>query len=140
MSPQLQIKKNSTVNFLNFSDGNPWAVNDASAFLRYCCPECDYNNEDLKGFSDHAIENHERSSTLFPENSNFNHQGIVPSGLNKSGVPLDIYVKQEEEQEQPDFEPYLDENMIENSDHEFDIPPPGKFEYKFWFYNFELNK
>merc|ERR550519_2613879 len=88
------------------SDGNPWAVNDASVFLRYCCPECDYNNEDLKGFSDHALGNHERSSTLFTENSNFNHQDIVPSGLNKSGVPLNIYVKQEEEQEQPDFEPY----------------------------------
>merc|ERR1711913_63502 len=96
--------------------------NDASVFLRYCCPECDYNNEDLKIFSDHALENHERSSTLFPENSNFNNQE-VPSGLSKSGVPLDIYVKQEE-QEQPDFEPYLDDNMIENSDHEFDIPTP----------------
>ena len=39
---------------------NPWSVNDASVFLKYCCPECEYHDGDLKVFSNHALENHER--------------------------------------------------------------------------------
>ena len=23
---------------------NPWSVDQASAFLKYCCPECEYKN------------------------------------------------------------------------------------------------
>ena len=51
-------------------DENPWSVNDASVFLKYCCPECDYNSESLKVFSNHALQYHERSSTLFNEKNN----------------------------------------------------------------------
>ena len=28
-------------------DENPWAVEDASVFLKYCCPECDFNHLDF---------------------------------------------------------------------------------------------
>ena len=52
------------------SDVNPWSVDDASAFLKYCCPECDYHEGDLRIFSNHALEKHERSSTLFNEQNN----------------------------------------------------------------------
>ena len=63
------------------SDVNPWSVDDASAFLKYCCPECDYHEGDLKVFSNHALENHERSSTLFnDEKSNGTH--MVPKTEN----------------------------------------------------------
>ena len=46
-------------------ESNPWSVGDASVFLKYHCPECDYYDGDLEIFSDHARENHVRSSTLF---------------------------------------------------------------------------
>ena len=44
---------------------NPWEVSDASRFLRYCCPECDFRNENLQEFSEHALENHILANTLF---------------------------------------------------------------------------
>ena len=44
---------------------NPWCVDDASAFLKFCCPECDYQIPDLQMFSDHALENHSKSLALF---------------------------------------------------------------------------
>ena len=53
-------------------DGNPWSVHDVSVFLKYCCPECDYHNGNLKIFSDHALENHVRSSILFKGTKNGN--------------------------------------------------------------------
>ena len=47
------------------SDENPWAVEDASVFLKYCCPECDFNHLDLQLFTEHAVEKHCKASTLF---------------------------------------------------------------------------
>ena len=44
---------------------NPWYVEDATAFLKFCCPECDYQIPDLQLFSDHAVCNHEKSTVLF---------------------------------------------------------------------------
>ena len=44
---------------------NPWSVEDASAFLKYCCPECDYQILNLQMFSEHALENHSKSVALF---------------------------------------------------------------------------
>ena len=51
-------------------DTNPWSVDDATAFLKYCCPECNYHDGDLKVFSNHALENHERAFLLFNNKSN----------------------------------------------------------------------
>ena len=44
---------------------NPWSVPDVSEFLKYCCPECDFQTKGLDQFGDHAIENHTKSSVLF---------------------------------------------------------------------------
>ena len=44
---------------------NPWSVENAAAFLKYCCPECDFQVLNLKMFSNHALENHARSMALF---------------------------------------------------------------------------
>ena len=44
---------------------NPWEVSDATAFLKYCCPECDFKNELYEEFSGHALENHVLATTLF---------------------------------------------------------------------------
>ena len=41
----------------------------ASAFLKYVCPECDFTNQTLQVFSEHAVENHSKAKVLFsPEN------------------------------------------------------------------------
>jgi len=48
-------------------DSNPWSVEDATVFLKYCCPECDFQVLNLKSFSSHALENHVRSIALFDE-------------------------------------------------------------------------
>jgi hypothetical protein len=37
-------------------DENVWTVKDVSVFLKYCCPECDYNNINLEMFKEHALE------------------------------------------------------------------------------------
>jgi hypothetical protein len=55
---------------------NPWCVDDATAFLKFCCPECDYHIPDLQMFSDHAVENHIKSSALFGEETK-NEEGVL---------------------------------------------------------------
>ena len=52
-------------------NSNPWKVNEVSAFLKYCCPECVYNDSELDVFIEHALENHEDSSVLFTEKRDF---------------------------------------------------------------------
>ena len=46
-------------------DDNPWSVEDASAFLKYVCPECEYNNQTLQAFTEHALENHSKAKIFF---------------------------------------------------------------------------
>ena len=49
---------------------NPWAVTDVSVFLKYCCPECEFNDPILQYFADHSLTHHPNSSSLFiDENS-----------------------------------------------------------------------
>ena len=38
-------------------------MDDATAFLKFCCPECDYQIPDLQMFSDHAVDNHLKVGT-----------------------------------------------------------------------------
>ena len=47
------------------NDDNPWYVEHASAFLQYCCPECEYRNGNLNSFEDHALQHHENARVLF---------------------------------------------------------------------------
>ena len=62
------IGKNEPLKIEDFDD-NPWSVDNASAFLKYCCPECEFSNQTLKIFTDHAVENHTKARRLFtPEN------------------------------------------------------------------------
>ena len=46
---------------------NPWNVTSAAEFLKYCCPECEFQSSDLHGFSQHAVSNHILSNILFDE-------------------------------------------------------------------------
>jgi len=50
---------------VEISKTNPWSVEDVSAFLKYCCPECDYIDENLRLFANHAICNHSKAETFF---------------------------------------------------------------------------
>ena len=50
---------------MEMNGSNPWSVEDVSAFLRYCCPECEYKNQNLQNFSNHALENHANSVVFF---------------------------------------------------------------------------
>ena len=56
------------------NDDNPWYVEHASAFLQYCCPECEYINGTLKSFEDHALQNHENAKVFFANGDNQNLQ------------------------------------------------------------------
>ena len=49
------------------SFSNPWNVSDASVFLKYCCPECDYQFVQLEIFVIHATKYHDLSRILFEE-------------------------------------------------------------------------
>ena len=44
---------------------NPWAVEDVSVFLKYNCPECKFNDNTLKGFTEHALERHPKAKSFF---------------------------------------------------------------------------
>ena len=66
---QMDGNKNDAIDSLQIS--NPWRVNEVSAFLKYCCPECTYNDSELNVFIEHAFENHEDSAVLFTEKSYF---------------------------------------------------------------------
>ena len=48
---------------------NPWNVSDSSLFLKYCCPECDFQCPHLYNFEEHALGTHELSKILFENNS-----------------------------------------------------------------------
>ena len=50
---------------IEVENSNPWSVEDVSAFLNYCCPECDYKDQNLEKFSNHALKNHVRSNVFF---------------------------------------------------------------------------
>lgn len=50
---------------IEIENSNPWSVEDVSAFLNYCCPECDYKDQNLEKFSSHALKSHVRSNVFF---------------------------------------------------------------------------
>ena len=49
------------VEHLDNGGNNPWDVNDASAFLFYCCPECDFQCQKMVEFAGHSLGMHIRS-------------------------------------------------------------------------------
>ena len=85
------------------SDLNPWSVDNASVFLKYCCPECDYNNVSLKVFSHHASENHAKSSTLFNRTNNDNDEILSKNKSEEVKIETDYYT-----------EDYVSTDILEN--------------------------
>ena len=60
---------------------NPWNVADATMFLKYCCPECDYQITHLNIFEVHATTQHELSSIFF-EKTNIDKKLLDPLSVN----------------------------------------------------------
>ena len=60
----VQVKEEKC-DIISHNDINPWNVSDASVFLKYSCPECEFQSKGLDTFGEHAIANHHRSSVLF---------------------------------------------------------------------------
>ena len=46
-------------------ENNPWAVENATVFLKFVCPECEYMNQNLESFAKHALKNHKGAQILF---------------------------------------------------------------------------
>ena len=70
-------------------ESNPWLVDSVSELLKYCCPECNYSEKDLKLFSSHAQENHERSSSLINDVNKMipkNEHDTVKEGRKKEEI------------------------------------------------------
>ena len=69
---------------------NPWLADDPSAFLKYCCPECDYINPELLNFTNHALENHVNAGVMFtPDEMQItNHEHAEPKRISESTSKL----------------------------------------------------
>ena len=104
---------------------NPWSVDHASAFLKYCCPECEYRNETLDSFANHALQNHENAIAFFSElEKNENIVGVYGSldygpyydesneDYEKSGLMQVLSIKEENRvKDSTDFDKEL--NLLE---------------------------
>ena len=47
------------------NNSNPWSIEMAKAFLKYCCSNCEYNTREAQDFSNHVKSNHFTSSMHF---------------------------------------------------------------------------
>ena len=56
---------------------NPWSVEDATVFLKYCCPECEYSHQNLNSFTGHALENHDKAKMLFTLENDENNMAVI---------------------------------------------------------------
>ena len=87
----------------NESLTNPWDVNDVANFLHYCCPECEFQTQELDQFGDHARLEHVQSQTLFkPEKTlilepEFNNGLKVVKGQKAQELLSEVYAKDSEE-------------------------------------------
>ena len=99
---------------------NPWYVEHASAFLEYCCPECEYKNGSLELFADHALQNHENAKVLFANEEHQNLQSIPitqeynskQSVLFGTELPEETFVKHEPMEYNESYEALLTEHDV----------------------------
>ena len=48
---------------------NPWLIENAKRFLKYCCPECEFNSKSIYDFSMHVSENHYTANMFYQSNT-----------------------------------------------------------------------
>ena len=103
---------------------NPWSVPNVSEFLKYCCPECEYSDQNLDDFSEHAIENHLMSVTLFDIPKNHKKSKILSEETATNGTITDIKI-----------EPVID--MYDNNEDDIKSENKGAFCQEFvWLQSF----
>ena len=68
-------------------ESNPWSVESVSELLKYCCPECNYIEKNLKLFSNHAQEKHEKSSILINDINK-----MIPKNYSSNSVQVYLNV------------------------------------------------
>ena len=97
-------------------ESNPWSVQDASVFLKYCCPECDYQILNLQLFSNHALSNHSKSIALFGEENEKDKIYVKEENLELENNEK-MYENSNEEIETDDYSVYSDTQYpnLENS-------------------------
>ena len=100
---------------------NPWAVTDASEFLKYHCPECPFQDAELDAFSCHALANHERSKVLFQRHKGAKFDAQVAENL-KQDTKDDIIEEVDEEDMLDDDVnvPEADLNLVEDEDEDYE--------------------
>ena len=113
-----KIKKEKEV----ADDFNPWSVEDVSVFLKYCCPECKFSDHTLKGFTEHALENHAKAKTFFTA-ENIAEQ-LRLDRIIKTEEP-EIFEYENYDLEQPDPFPDQHDDFIDQgeSKNEHTLPP-----------------
>ena len=81
---------------------NPWSVGDASVFLRYFCPECDFSDQKLGHFKNHAVISHEKSKVLFSNEEETEAEDLkIELGLE---VKDNSYIEEHENDLNEDFD------------------------------------
>ena len=94
------------------ADNNPWNVPNAAMFLKYCCPECDYQITQLEIFVVHATSNHALSKILF-ENGELKNEFQIKQEYHD---PLEY----ENDYDNGDQQQYYPEEILEQSLHDDD--------------------
>ena len=94
------------------ADYNPWNVANATMFLKYCCPECDYQITQLEIFVVHATSNHALSKILF-ENGELKNEFQIKQEYHD---PLEY----ENYYDNGDQQQYYPEEILEQSLHDDD--------------------
>ena len=74
-------------------ESNPWSVESVSELLKYCCPECNYIEKNLKLFSNHAQEKHEKSSILINDINK-----MIPKNYSSNSVQVYLNVNKSKKQ------------------------------------------
>ena len=98
---------------------NPWNVADATMFLKYCCPECDYQITLLNTFEVHATTQHELSSIFF-ENNKIANKLQDPLSVNGNGNGV---VKLEETSAEFNIKQEFDEILDDYDDSNYLFEP-----------------
>ena len=105
-------------------------MSDATVFLKYCCPECDFKNDNFDDFSGHALENHVLAKTLFLKYQNTNTN--IDTNI-KVEPSYDLIEDDNEDIKPTQYEDYSGEIDYFNND-STDVKN-GEFNFQAWYIN-----
>ena len=106
-------------------------MSDATVFLKYCCPECDFKNDNFEDFSGHALENHVLANILFSKYQNTNTNIDTNNDTNIKVEPSYDLIEDDNEDIKPtQYEDYSgeidyfnnDSTDVKNGEFNFQLP------------------